>query len=305
MGTDIYIWIAFNLFILLMLALDLGIVNRKAHEIGFREAITWSAVWIVLALLFCFGIYYTKGADSALKFLAGYLIEKSLSVDNLFVFLLIFSYFSVPKKYLHKVLFWGVLGALIVRIIFIFGGILLIEYFHWATYFLGALLVVMGFKLAFKKESEVHPENNIVLKLFRKLIPITKDYVEDNFFVRLDGRLWATPLCVVLIIVETTDIIFAIDSVPAILAITRDPFIVYTSNVFAILGLRSLYFALSGLMQACHYLHYGLAFLLTFIGIKLALADFVKIPILVTQAIITTTLAISIAVSFLFPKKQE
>lgn len=305
MGTDISIWIAFNLFILLMLVLDLGIFHRKVHIVHYGEALVWSAIWIVLALLFCIGIYYFSGSEPALNFLAGYLIEKSLSVDNLFVFLLIFSYFSVPQQYLHKVLFWGVLGALIVRVLFIFGGILLIEWFHWVTYLLGALLIVMGVKLAIKEESEVHPEKNLILKFFCKLMPITDDYVGQNFFVRIDGRLWATPLCVVLIIVETTDIIFAIDSVPAILAITQDPFIVYTSNVFAILGLRSLYFALSGLMQACYYLHYGLAFLLVFIGMKMLMADFVHIPILVTLAVIATTLTISIAASFIFPRSES
>lgn len=305
MGTDISIWIAFNLFILLMLVLDLGIFHRKVHIVHYGEALVWSAIWIVLALLFCIGIYYFSGSEPALNFLAGYLIEKSLSIDNLFVFLLIFSYFSVPQQYLHKVLFWGVLGALIVRVLFIFGGILLIEWFHWVTYLLGALLIVMGVKLAIKEESEVHPEKNLILKLFCKLMPITDDYVGQNFFVRIDGRLWATPLCVVLIIVETTDIIFAIDSVPAILAITQDPFIVYTSNVFAILGLRSLYFALSGLMQACYYLHYGLAFLLVFIGMKMLMADFVHIPILVTLAVIATTLTISIAASFIFPRSES
>lgn len=304
MGTDLYVWVAFNLFILVMLVLDLGVFHRKAHVVHFKEALLWSAIWIVLALLFCVGIYYTRGLEPSLNFLAGYLIEKSLSVDNLFVFLLIFSYFSVPQLYLHKVLFWGVLGALIVRIIFIFGGILLIQWFHWATYFLGALLIFMGIKLAVKKEAEIHPENNLILKLFRKLIPVTEDYVGENFFVRRDGRLWATPLCIVLLIVETTDIIFAIDSVPAILAITQDPFIVYTSNVFAILGLRSLYFALSGLMEACYYLHYGLAFLLVFIGVKMLIADYVHIPILAMLAVIAITLTISIGASFLLPKKN-
>jgi tellurite resistance protein TerC len=300
METNIYIWIAFNLFVLGMLALDLGVVHRTLRIISFREAMLWSSIWICLALLFCVLIHHTRGTETALNFLAGYLIEKALSVDNLFVFLLIFSYFSVPPLYLHKILFWGVLGALVVRAIFIFGGILLIQKFHWITYLLGALLVMMGIKLAIKKENEIHPEKNFVLKLFRQWMPVTATYEGEHFFVKKGSRYWATPLWIVLLLVETTDIIFAIDSVPAILAITTDPFIVYTSNVFAILGLRSLYFALAGLMKVCYYLHYGLAILLVFIGIKMLMADYFQVPILSTLAIIASVLFISVLASLFF-----
>lgn len=305
MTTDIYIWIGFNLFVLGMLALDLGVVHRTLRVVNFREAMVWSGIWICLALIFCMLIYYTRGAETALNFLAGYLIEKALSIDNLFVFLLIFSYFSVPPLYLHKVLFLGVLGALVVRAIFIFGGILLIQKFHWITYFLGALLIIMGIKLAIKKESEIHPEKNLVLKLFRMWVPVTTTYENGNFFVKQAGRCWATPLWIVLLLVETTDIIFAIDSVPAILAITTDPFIVYTSNVFAILGLRSLYFALAGIMKACYYLHYGLAVLLLFIGTKMLMADYIQVPIMITLVIIASILAISISASFFYPNNGK
>lgn len=300
--TTVFVWISFNLFVLAMLAIDLYFFHRDAHIVKRKEAVIWSAVWICLALLFCLGINYTLGSEPALSFLTGYLIEKALSIDNLFVFMVIFSYFAVPKQYLHTVLFWGVLGALVMRAIFIFSGIVLIQYFHWITYLLGALLVFTGIRLALGKESEIDPEKNPVLNLFRKVVPITSNFEGNKFFVKRGLTYWATPLFAVLIVVETTDILFAIDSVPAILAITQDPFIVYTSNVFAILGLRALYFALSGYMETVKYLHYGLALLLIFIGLKMLLADFITIPIPVALGVIFVILAGSICIS-LWSKK--
>ena len=274
MSNQAWMWIGFNLFVLLMLALDLGVFHRKSHIVRFKEAILWSIFWIVLALIFNAGIFYFQGSQRALEFLTGYLIEKSLSVDNIFIFLLIFSYFRVPDIYQHKVLFWGILGALIMRAIFIFAGVSLIHKFHWIIYIFGIFLILTGIKMALQKEKEIHPERNPVLRLFQKMMPVTKDYIKDKFFVHQEGRYHATPLFVSLLFVETTDLIFAVDSIPAILAITQDTFIVYTSNVFAILGLRSLYFALAGFMKLFHYLHYGLSAILIFVGIKMIISDF-------------------------------
>ncbi|MBA3957523.1 MAG: TerC family protein [Parachlamydiaceae bacterium] len=294
MTLETFSWIAFNFFVFAMLALDLYVFHRKPHKIEYKEALIWSAVWIALALLFCLGLTFTHGTESALNFLAGFLLEKSLSIDNLFVFLMIFSYFSVPEPYRHTVLFWGILGALVMRAIFIFAGIILIQMFHWVIYLFGILLIFTGIKLAITHENEIQPEQNFVLKIFRKFFPITPNYEGKRFFIRKDKRLWATPLFVVLIVIETTDILFAIDSVPAILAITQDPFIVYTSNVFAIMGLRSIYFALAGLMQTFKYLHYGLAVLLVFIGTKMLISEFYRIPITFTLSFIALTLLLSI-----------
>jgi tellurite resistance protein TerC len=290
-------WILFNAFVICALVLDLGIFQRKSHEVGYREAIIRSIIWMMLALVFCLGIYMTLGSEPAVNFLAGYLLEKSLSVDNLFVFLTIFSYFAVPKQYMHRVLFWGIVSAVILRAIFIFAGVVLLEQFHWMIYVFGLLVIFAGIKLGSGKSEEVHPENNYLLKLLRKVIPVTSDYEDGCFFVKKEGRYWATPLLVVLIAIESTDIMFAIDSVPAILAITTDPFIVYTSNVFAILGLRSLYFALQKMMQAFHYLHYGLAAILIFIGLKMLLSDFIHIPVLVTLGVVAFILSLSVIIS--------
>lgn len=296
-------WILFNIFVLLALALDLGIFSKKQHVIGFKEAFLRSAIWMSLAMLFCLGIYWTRGSDLALKFLTGYIVEQSLSVDNLFVLHSIFSYFCVEKKYLHRVLFWGILGAIILRAIFIFAGIILINAFHWVIYIFGLFLVIAGIKLAWGQAQEIRPENNPVLRLFRKFMPITKEFHGQHFFVKLNGVYWATPLFVVLLMVESTDVVFAIDSVPAILAITTDPFLVYTSNVFAILGLRSLYFALDKTVEIFHYLHYGLAFILIFIGLKMLLIDVIHVPILLALGVIVTVLSSSIIASIMFPKK--
>lgn len=297
-------WILFNLFVLVMLALDLGVFHQKAHVVRFKEALGWSVVWIGLALLFNLLIYFWLGPETALQFLAGYVIEKSLSVDNLFVFLLIFSYFSVPSIYQHKILFWGILGALIMRAIFIAAGITLIEKFHWMIYLFGGFLIITGIKMAFQKDKELHPEANPVLRLFRRFVPVTSEYHESRFWVIKDGKRWATPLFVVLLLVETTDVIFAVDSIPAILAVTRDPFIVYTSNVFAILGLRALYFALAGIMQLFHYLHYGLSLILVFVGTKMLISDIYKVPIGIALVVIAGILIVSVVASILRPRPE-
>lgn len=298
-------WVLFNLFVVFMLALDLLVFNRKDHEIKVKEALWWSLFWIVLALIFCGGVFHFRGHEDGMKFLAGYLLEKSLSVDNLFVFLLIFTFFKVPAIYQHKVLFWGILGALIMRAFFIIFGVALIHHFHPIIYVFGAFLVFTGFKLFSEKDKEVDPEKNPVLKLTRKFIPVTSDYRGGRFFVREQGKLWATPLFLVLIVVETTDVVFAVDSIPAILAISHDSFIVYTSNVFAILGLRALYFALAGLMKIFHYLHYGLGAILIFIGIKMMIVDIFRIPIGIALGVIIAILAASILASVWFKKEEH
>ncbi len=300
----IWFWVGFNVFVLAMLALDLGVFHRKAHEVKFKEAMAWTIVWIALALAFNYIIYRWQGSQVGLQFLTGYLIEKSLSVDNVFVFLLIFTYFKVPAKYQHEVLFWGIIGALIFRAIFISVGITLLEHFHWLIYVFGAFLVFTGFKLALEKDKEIHPERNPVIKLFRRIMPVTEQYEGGKFFVRRDNRIWATPLFVVLLVVETTDVIFAVDSIPAILAITKDPFIVYTSNVFAILGLRALYFVLAGVMEKFHHLHYGLAAILGFVGLKMLVSEVYKIPVAISLGFIASALVFSIVASLIWPKKE-
>jgi tellurite resistance protein TerC len=296
-------WILFNLFVLAMLVLDLGVFHRRAHTVKFREALAWSVAWIALAAVFAVVIFFWHGRTPALEFVTGYVIELSLSVDNLFVFLLIFRFFQVPAIHQHKVLFWGILGALIMRAIFIAAGVSLIHRFHWIVYVFGAFLIYSGFKLFFQEEAEIHPEKNPVLRLFRRLVPVTKDYVGNKFFVRNPG-LYATPLFVVLLVVETTDLLFAVDSIPAILAITRDAFIVYTSNVFAILGLRSMYFALAGMMEMFRYLHYGLSLVLVFVGAKMLLSHYLEIPTPVALAAVAGVLAISVITSMANPKKK-
>jgi tellurite resistance protein TerC len=295
----------FNVFVLVMLALDLGIFHRKAHAIRIREALVWSALWIGLALAFCWLIYLQFGRDKALAFLAGYLVEKALSVDNLFVFLLIFSYFRVPALYQHKVLSWGILGALLMRAGFIAAGVVLIQRLHWVIYLFGAFLVYTGIRLAVEEKKEIQPERNPVLRVLRRLVPISPMYEGGKFWVRIEGRLFATPLLVVLVVVETTDILFAVDSIPAILAITTDPLIVYTSNVFAILGLRALYFALAGMLEVFHYLHYGLAAILIFVGAKMLLAESIEIPIGVALGVIAGILVLSVAASLIWRPRDK
>ena len=291
------LWIGFNLFVLVMLALDLGVFHKNSHEVKFKEAIIWSGVWFALALIFNIGIYLTRGEKAAVDFFVGYLIEKSLSVDNIFVFLLIFTFFKVPNRYQHKVLFWGILGALAMRAIFIFAGIALIQKFHWMIYVFGGFLIVTGIKMALPKKEELDLEKNLAMKILRRFLPITSEYHGDQFFVRQNSKRLATPLFVTLVFVEITDIIFAVDSIPAILAITQDSFIVYTSNVFAILGLRSLYFALAGFASMFYYLQYGLAAILGFVGIKMLVSTHYKINPLLSLAIITFMLSISIVAS--------
>ncbi|OGX03902.1 MAG: hypothetical protein A3G87_03555 [Omnitrophica bacterium RIFCSPLOWO2_12_FULL_50_11] len=298
-------WILFNLFVVAMLAVDLLLVHKKDHKIKIGEALIWSAIWIAVALVFNAGVYFVSGTTTALQFLTGYILEKSLSVDNLFVFLLIFTFFQVPSLYQHRVLFWGILGALVMRAVFIFCGVALLHTFHWMVYLLGVLLIFTGIHLFFEKDKEVHPEKNPILKLFRKLMPVAPNYHGNKFFIRDQGRIYATPLLIVLLAVETTDIIFAMDSIPAILAITDDPFIVYSSNVFAIIGLRALYFALAGLMQLLHYLHYGLGAILVFVGIKMMISEFYQIPVGIALGVIAGILGISAAASILWPAKEK
>ena len=305
MNHSIWLWVVFNLFVVVMLVLDLFVFHRKAHHVKIREALLWTLFWMGLALVFCAGVYHFRGADMALKFLTGYVLEESLSVDNLFVFLLIFNYFRLPAAYQHRVLFWGIVGALIMRAVFILTGISLIHRFGWILYLFGGFLIVTGIKLVFSPEKEVEPEKNIVLKLLRRLMPVTQNYEGQNFFVKKDSRWFATPLFVVLLMIETTDVIFALDSIPAILAVTTDSFIVYTSNIFAILGLRSLFFALSGLMQLFYYLRYGLGFILAFIGFKMLIAKWIHVPISVTLGMIVGVLAVSILGSLVFPPSEH
>jgi tellurite resistance protein TerC len=304
MDDMVLLWSGFNLFVLGMLALDLGVFHKKSEEITIRNALVWTGIWVTLAMCFNFFVYHYFGKQQAIEFFTGYIIEKSLSVDNIFVIILIFSYFQVPAAYQHKVLFWGILGALVMRVIFIFAGIELIHRFHWLIYIFGGFLIITGIRMVFAGDTQIHPEKNPVVKLSRRLFPITNSFDGDRFFVRRDARLWATPLFVVVILIETTDLIFAVDSIPAILAITEDPFIVYTSNVFAILGLRSLYFALSGIEKYFHYLKYGLATILVFVGAKMCLADYYKIPIEISLSVIVGVLIIAILASVIFPKKQ-
>lgn len=297
-------WVLFHLFVFGMLALDLGVFHRKAHVIHYKEALGWSGVWILLAMLFNGLVHFWKGEQAALEFFTGYVIEKSLSVDNIFVFLVIFSYFKIPAKSQHRVLFWGILGALIMRAIFIATGITLLEKFHWLIYVFGAFLVLTGIKMAVSHGKEMDLEKNPVLKLLRKIVPMTNVLHGEKFFTKENGKRVATPLFATLLVIEFTDVIFAVDSIPAILAITKDPFIVYTSNIFAILGLRSLYFALAGIMHYFRFLHYGLAVVLTFVGTKMLISEFYKFPIIASLGIIATVILTSIVFSILIPEKK-
>lgn len=287
-----------------MLALDLGIVGRRRREITFREAIAWSALWMGLALAFAVVVFFWHGRAPALQFVTGYIIELSLSADNLFLFLLIFRYFNVPGEHQHKVLFWGILGALVVRGLFIAAGVGLLERFDWITYVFGALLVYSGLKFLRAGKQEIHPEKNPVLRLFRRVFSVTDEYHGDCFFVRRAG-LYATPLFIVLLVIETTDILFAVDSIPAVLAITLKPFIVYTSNVFAVLGLRSMYFVLSGMLGGFRYLHHGLALVLIFVGAKMLASEYYQIPTGVTLAVVAAVLLVSVLASLRRPQSQR
>ncbi len=298
-------WIGFNVFVLIMLALDLGVFNRKAHVVSVKEALTWSGIWICLALIFNSLIYYWFGEHKAVEFLTGYVIEKSLSVDNIFVFVLVFQYFQIPPLYQHKVLFWGVLGALLLRVIFIFAGVALIEKFHWTIYLFGVFLVYTGYRMFSEQDKKMEPEKNPVIRFFRKLMPVTPQLEGDKFFVRQAGKTYATPLFLVLVLIEATDLIFAVDSIPAILAITQDQFIVYTSNVFAILGLRSLYFALAHVIHRFVYLSTGLAVILIFVGLKMVLVDVFKVPTFISLIVIAFIITSSIVFSLIKTKKES
>jgi tellurite resistance protein TerC len=298
------LWVGFTAFVLAMLALDLGVFHRKAHEVHFKEALAWSAVWVSLALAFNLLVYQWFGAERGLEFLTGYVIEKALSVDNVFVFLVLFSFFAVPAAYQHRVLFWGILGALVMRAIFIMAGAALLQRFHWIVYVFGAFLVVTGVKLLLHREGEVHPERNPAYRLFRRFVPAVTEYRGSRFTVVENGRRYATPLLAVLVVVEATDVVFAVDSIPAIFAVTRDPFIVYTSNIFAILGLRALYFLLAGVMDKFHYLKVGLAIVLCFVGAKMLLVDVYKIPIVASLAVVASLLAGSVVASLLWPRAE-
>jgi len=297
LSANSWLWIGFNVFVLAMLALDLGIFHRKAHAISIKEASIWSFVWIALAMIFNAGIYFFSGPEPALQFFTGYLIEKSLSVDNIFVFVLLFTSFSVPEAYQHRVLFWGVLGALVLRGMMIALGVVLLETFHWIIYLFGAFLLFIGIRMCLHTEAEVHPERNPLLKLVRRIVPVTRDYEGDRFMVRRAGHIWATPLLLVLLVIEITDLIFALDSIPAIFAVTQDPFLVYTSNVFAILGLRSLYFVFANVIGKFHYLKLGLAVVLSFVGAKLILTGIYHISTALSLAVIAAILAAAIVAS--------
>jgi tellurite resistance protein TerC len=297
MSGNLMLWIGFAVLITVMFILDLGIFNRKSHEISFREALTWTLVWVGLAMAFNVGILFFLGRDKALEFLTGYLIEESLSVDNLFVFIMIFSYFHISRALQPKILKWGIIGALVMRAIFIFLGIELFERFHWMVYVFGALLIVTGLKMAFGGDEKIEPEKNLVVRLVRRFVPITRRIHGDRFFIRRNGMLAATPLFLTLLVVESSDLIFAVDSIPAILAVTRDPFIVYTSNVFAIMGLRSLFYLLSNVMEMFAYLKLGVSFILAFVGVKMLLSQTYPIPIFFSLGVIVGVLAISIMMS--------
>lgn len=272
-----WVWVAFNLFVILMLYIDLRVFNRDAHEISLREALIWSAVWIGLSFVFGIGVYTFMGPESGLSFFAGYLIEKSLSVDNIFVFLMIFSYFGIESRYQRRILTWGILGAIVLRAIFITAGVALIDNFRWTLYFFGAFLIYTAYKMATQGEDAIDPTQNPVIKLVKRVMPVTNEFDGEKFFTFENGKRVATPLFVALVMIEVSDIVFAVDSIPAILAITTDPFLVYTSNILAILGLRALYFALAGIMDMFHYLQYGLAIILGFVGIKMLLNVGLKI----------------------------
>jgi tellurite resistance protein TerC len=304
-ATNIWFWIGFVAFVLAMLALDLGVFNRRPHVVHPKEAMTWTAVWVGLALLFAGGLAFFATPQVALTFLTGYLIEESLSIDNIFVIVLIFQYFAVPAQYQHRVLFWGILGALVMRGLFIGLGAALLARFEWIIYIFGALLVITGVRMALKQDEEFDGEQNPVVKAVRRLLPLTDGYRGKHFFSTENGKRYATPLLLVLMLVEATDLIFAIDSIPAIFGITRDPFIVFTSNIFAVMGLRSLFFLLAHVVTKFHLLKYGLAVILTFVGVKMIIESWVHIPILLSLAVVLGVLLASIVASLIWPKVHQ
>ncbi|NLV18674.1 MAG: TerC family protein [Bacteroidetes bacterium] len=304
MEVSIYFWIGFHILIFIMLGLDLGIFSREAHKVPVKEALIWFAVWIIMALLFNLFVLYEFGKTKALEYFTSYIVEKSLSVDNIFVFILIFTYFAVPEKYQHKILFWGVLGALVMRGIFIFAGVALINRFHWIVIIFGGFLLVTGIKMLFESDIHMDPSKNPVVKFARRFLPVTDEAHHGKFFVRINHKLYATPFFLVLLIIESSDLLFAVDSIPAVLAISQDRFIVYTSNIFAILGLRSLYFAVSGIMGYFRYLKIGLAIILAYVGVKMIVSFFhFEIPVSLSLTIIGSILLISILASVIVKKK--
>ena len=303
-ATNIWFWVGFIAFVLAMLSLDLGVFNRTPHVVKAREALVWTSVWVALALVFAGGLAVFADRQAALTFLTGYVIEESLSVDNIFVIVLIFQYFAVPAQYQHRVLFWGILGALVMRGIFIGLGAALLARFEWIIYIFGALLVITGIRMAVKGDEEFDGEQNPVVRFVRKILPLTDGYRGKHFFSVENGKRHATPLLLVLVLVEATDLIFAVDSIPAIFGITRDPFIVFTSNIFAVMGLRSLFFLLAHVVTKFHLLKYGLAFILTFVGAKMLLESWIHIPILVSLGVVVGVLAASIAASLVWPAPE-
>ncbi len=303
----LYFWILFNVFALVMLVLDLRVFHRPGHVVSFRESLGWTAMYVALAAAFAVLLFFWQGEQIALEFVTGYVLELSLSVDNLFVFLLVFNFFAVPDQQQHRVLFWGVVGALVMRGIFILTGVGLISRFHWVLYLFGGLLIYSGIRFLFMGDHQIDPAANPVVKALRRWIPVTHEYQDGKFFIRNPKdnlRLYATPLLAVLVVIETTDILFAVDSIPAILAVTLNAFVVYTSNVFAILGLRSMFFAIARLMKAFRFLHYGLAVVLILVGVKMMAADYYRVPVGITLAVVAGVLLISIAASVAFPGKN-
>ena len=303
MGTTL-LWVGFNLFVLVSIAVDLGVLNRRPHKINLREAGFASLFWVALSVLFGAGIYYFHGYQLALEFFTGYLVEKALSVDNLFLFLLIFRTFSVDDRYQHRMLEWGIIGALLMRGVMIFAGAELIQRFSWVLYVFGAFIIYAGIHMLFVKKESIHPEQSWIFRFASKYLRVTRDYEGEHFFVRSGGKLCATPLFLVLLVIEVTDITLAVDSIPAIFGITSDPFIVYTSNIFAILGLRAMYFLLAGVLNRLRFLTVGLSFVLTFIGLKMVAHDWVEIPEHISLLVVAGILAGAVAGSLLFPKKE-
>lgn len=296
-------WIIFGAVITVLMILDIGVFNRKAHEVSLKESLWWSLFWTVVALLFCIVIYYSNGRDGVLVYLTAYIVERALSMDNLFVFLMIFTYFQVPDKYQHRILFWGIIGALAMRFIFIFAGITLITKFHWVLYIFGGILIYSGIKMLGDDDEEIEPEKNPVIKLFRKIMPVAENYKGGRFFIKKNLKWFATPMFIVLLVIETSDVIFAVDSIPAVLSISQDTFIVYTSNIMAILGLRALYFALAGIMKIFRFLNYGLAIILSFVGVKMIISGFYNISTAMSLSVICLVLMLSIFASLVFPEE--
>ena len=305
MSTTLILWLVFATIVAIVLSLDLFVINKETHTISVKESLKWTFIWVSISLLFAAGIFYTLGAEKGTQFITGYLLEYSLSVDNLFVIYLILSFFATPEKYQHRVIFWGILVAIIARVTFILGGVALVNSFHWVIYIFGAILLYTGIHMAVKKDDdEIHPEKNKVIRIFKKIFPVTSEYHGHNFFVKKKKKCFATPLFIALLMVETTDIVFAVDSIPAIISISKDPFIVITSNIFAIMGLRSLFFALSGIISLFRFLKYGLSFILVFIGFKMVISEVVHIPTLIALSVVLCTLTISIVLSVVVKEKK-